>query len=66
MNVPRKSSSLVYVDEAPEANCFPHLSEVLIDVEGDKSKRTDVYALGFEEMVDLDAKNIMNTRCVRI
>ena len=34
----------------------------LVDVD-DKSddKRIDIYAFGFEEMVDLDAKNIMNT-----
>ena len=25
------------------------------------NKRIDIYAFGFEEMVDLDAKNIMNT-----
>ena len=33
-----------------------------VDVD-DKSddKRIDIYAFGFEEMVDLDAKNIMNT-----
>jgi len=28
----------------------------------DEAKQTDVYAIGFEEMVDLDAKNIMNAR----
>ena len=35
---------------------------VLVDVDADSSKEkvVDVYAIGFEEMVDLDAKNIMN------
>ncbi len=28
----------------------------------DELKPIDVYAIGFEEMVDLDAKNIMNAR----
>lgn len=28
----------------------------------DERKPIDVYAIGFEEMVDLDAKNIMNAR----
>ena len=28
----------------------------------DDKKPVDVFAIGFEEMVDLDAKNIMNTR----
>ena len=40
-------------------------SIALIDLsESDKDefKRIDVYAIGFEEMVDLDAKNIMNAR----
>jgi hypothetical protein len=38
---------------------------VLIDVSEsptDEKKPIDIYAIGFEEMVDLDAKNIMNTR----
>ena len=30
----------------------------------DTNKPIDVYAIGFEEMVDLDAKNIVNTRSV--
>jgi len=37
--------------------------ETLVDVEdssGTTEKVIDVYAIGFEEMVDLDAKNIMN------
>ena len=36
---------------------------VLIDVSTsptDDSKPIDIYAIGFEEMVDLDAKNILN------
>lgn len=35
---------------------------VLVDVEIDSAeeKVIDIYAIGFEEMVDLDAKNIMN------
>ena len=34
----------------------------LVDVEDPTKddKRIDIYAIGFEEMVDLDAKNIMN------
>ena len=34
----------------------------LVDVEEPTKddKRIDIYAIGFEEMVDLDAKNIMN------
>ena len=28
----------------------------------DTNKPIDVYAIGFEEMVDLDAKNIVNAR----
>ena len=28
----------------------------------DEKKPIDIYAIGFEEMVDLDAKNIVNTR----
>ena len=28
----------------------------------DEKKQIDIYAIGFEEMVDLDAKNIVNTR----
>lgn len=28
----------------------------------DERKPIDVFAIGFEEMVDLDAKNIMNAR----
>ena len=28
----------------------------------DQTKPIDIYAIGFEEMVDLDAKNIVNTR----
>jgi hypothetical protein len=28
----------------------------------DELKPIDIYAIGFEEMVDLDAKNIMNAR----
>ena len=38
---------------------------VLIDVSEsptDEKKPIDIYAVGFEEMVDLDAKNIMNAR----
>ena len=38
---------------------------VLIDVSEsptDEKKPIDMYAVGFEEMVDLDAKNIMNAR----
>ena len=38
---------------------------VLIDVSEsptDEKTPIDIYAIGFEEMVDLDAKNIMNTR----
>jgi hypothetical protein len=40
----------------------------LVDVSqshNDEMKPIDVYAIGFEEMVDLDAKNIMNARSVR-
>ena len=28
----------------------------------DEKKQIDIYAIGFEEMVDLDAKNIVNAR----
>ena len=28
----------------------------------DEKKPIDIYAIGFEEMVDLDAKNIVNAR----
>lgn len=34
----------------------------LSEEETDESKPIDIYAIGFEEMVDLDAKNIVNTR----
>ena len=37
------------------------LSTALIDL-GTEEKPIDMYAIGFEEMVDLDAKNIMNAR----
>ena len=43
--------------------CF--IFPVLIDVSEsptDEKKPIDMYAVGFEEMVDLDAKNIMNAR----
>ena len=42
---------------------FQFFSPVLIDVSTsptDDNKPIDVYAIGFEEMVDLDAKNILN------
>ena len=32
----------------------------------DEKKPIDVYAIGFEEMVDLDAKNIVNARLDRM
>ena len=34
----------------------------LSESDTDERKPIDIYAIGFEEMVDLDAKNIMNTR----
>ncbi len=40
-----------------------HLA-ALIDLSSEESKSIDVYAIGFEEMVDLDAKNIVNARYV--
>ena len=42
---------------------FEFFFSVLIDVSEsptDEKKPIDIYAIGFEEMVDLDAKNIMN------
>ena len=44
---------------------LPFLISALIDLsesDTDERKKIDVYAIGFEEMVDLDAKNIMNAR----
>ena len=34
----------------------------LSEASTDEKKPIDIYAIGFEEMVDLDAKNIVNTR----
>ena len=42
---------------------------VLIDLSEsatDERKPIDIYAIGFEEMVDLDAKNIVNARYAKI
>lgn len=38
----------------------------LSQAHNDELKPIDVYAIGFEEMVDLDAKNIMNARFVSL
>ena len=45
------------------------LVSALVDLSqahNDELKPIDVYAIGFEEMVDLDAKNIMNARFVSL
>ena len=44
---------------------FPALIDVSQSPD-DEMKPIDVYAIGFEEMVDLDAKNIMNARLLVI
>ncbi len=44
---------------------MPCFSTALIDLSEsatDERKPVDIYAIGFEEMVDLDAKNIVNAR----
>ena len=43
---------------------FPALID-LSESSTDEKKPIDIYAIGFEEMVDLDAKNIVNTRYIR-
>lgn len=47
------------------SNVFVCFIIALIDLSEsstDEKKPIDIYAIGFEEMVDLDAKNIMNAR----
>jgi len=47
------------------ADKFIFTVSALVDLSqahNDELKPIDVYAIGFEEMVDLDAKNIMNAR----
>ena len=39
---------------------MPALVDIDEPSKNGKEKQIDVYAIGFEEMVDLDAKNIMN------
>ena len=46
-------------------NTFIIFISALIDLSEpstDEKKQIDIYAIGFEEMVDLDAKNIVNAR----
>ena len=50
--------SVVYKDVSLDNWLIPNHTE-LISI--DETKPIDIYAIGFEEMVDLDAKNIMNT-----
>ena len=50
--------SVVYKDVSLDNWLIPN-HEDLINISDEKL--IDIYAIGFEEMVDLDAKNIMNT-----
>ena len=54
-----------YYTTSSKANKVFLLITALIDLSEsstDEKKPIDIYAIGFEEMVDLDAKNIVNAR----
>ena len=41
-----------------------HSPEGIVDTEADFDKSTDLFAIGFEELVDLNTSNIISTRFV--
>ena len=59
----RKSSTVITACSTRFLKLFRLAALIdLSESDTDEKKKIDVYAIGFEEMVDLDAKNIMNAR----
>ena len=62
MNVVMPNGNLMFYSDKQYFYIFISALIDLSESSTDEKKQIDIYAIGFEEMVDLDAKNIVNAR----